>query len=65
MYFAYAAFQAEQPKSVAEQRADDQRRGELALAISQLLHHGRATAATASPVPQQSRTVRHHAHHYA
>ena len=65
MYFAYTAFQAEQPKSVAERRADDQRRGELALAISKLLHRGRATAATAAPVPPQPRTVRHHAHHFA
>ncbi len=65
MYFAYTALQPEQPKSLAEQRADDQRRGELALSISQLLHRSRATAASASPVPARPRTARHHARHYA
>ena len=57
MYFAYTALQPEQPKSLAEQRADDQRRGEMALSISRVLHRGRATAATASPVPAQPLTL--------
>jgi hypothetical protein len=65
MYFAYTALQPEQPKSLAEQRADDQRRGELALSFSRLLHHGRATAASAAPVPTQPLTARHHARRYA
>lgn len=65
MYFAYTMLQAEQPKSVAAQRADDERRGELALTVSRLLHHGRATAATASPAPKQPLTARHHARRYA
>ena len=65
MYFAYAITQAEQPKSVAEQRAADRRQGELALAFSRLLHHGRATATLAAQAPAQPRTVRHHARRYA
>lgn len=65
MYFAYAITQAEQPKSAAEQRAADQRRGEMALAFSQLLHRGRTAVAPASPVPTQPLTVRHHARRYA
>jgi hypothetical protein len=65
MYFAYTALQPEQPKSLAEQRADDQRRGELALSVSRLLHRGRATAASASAAPAQHRSERHHARRYA
>ena len=65
MYFAYTALQPEQPKSLAEQRADDRHRGELALSISQLLHRGRATVASASPVPRRPRTTRHHARRFA
>jgi hypothetical protein len=65
MYFAYAVIQAERPKSVAEQRADDLRRGELAHAISRLLHRSRTAAAPVSLVPTQPLTVRHHARRYA
>lgn len=65
MYFAYAIAQAEQPKTVAEQRAADTRQGELALAFSRLLHRGRATATPAAQVPAQSRTMRHHTRRYA
>lgn len=65
MYFAYTALQPEQPKSLAEQRADDERRGEMALSISRVLHRGRAAVATASPVPAQPRTTRRHARRYA
>lgn len=60
MYFAYAVIQAERPRSAAEQRADDLRRGELAHAIARLLHRGRAGATPASPVPARPLTVRHH-----
>ena len=65
MYFAYTIVQAEQPKSAAAQRADDVRRGELALAISRLLHRGRAVAAPAAPAPAQPLTLRHHTRRYA
>lgn len=65
MYFAYAITQVEQPKTVAEQRAADRRQGELALAFSRLVHHGRAAATPAAPAPAQPRTVRHHTRRYA
>jgi len=65
MYFAYAIIQAERPRSNAEQRADDLRRGEMAHAVSRLLHRGRAAATPAVPVPAQPLTVRRHARRYA
>jgi len=65
MYFAYAVIQAEQPRSAAAQRADDVRRGELAHAISRLLHRSRAVAAPAAPTPTQPLTLRHHTRRYA
>jgi len=51
MYFSYAVVQAEQPKSFAEQRAEDLRRGEMALALSRLLRRGRIAGVPASSGP--------------
>ncbi|HXT93799.1 MAG TPA: hypothetical protein VN714_31610 [Trebonia sp.] len=65
MYFAYTIIQAERPRTNAEQRADDLRRGEMAHAVAKLLHRGRAVATPTAPVPAQPRTVRHHTRRYA
>jgi hypothetical protein len=50
MNIGYLIYQAERPRTAAERRADDVRRGELAKALSQVLRGRRRDAAPVQPV---------------
>jgi hypothetical protein len=59
MNLSYLIYQAEHPRSAAEQRAEDTRRGEFAMAVARALRGGRrggrevsrAAAATRAEAP--------------
>ena len=60
MNLTYLMYQAERPRSAAEQRAEDTRRGELAMALTRVLRGRRrvspaAVAAPAVPVAVAAR----------
>jgi hypothetical protein len=59
MNIAYLIYQAERPRTAAEQRADAVRAGELAKAVSRVLHRRRhaTEASLASPAPAARPTL--------
>jgi hypothetical protein len=54
MNLSYLIYQAERPRSAAEQRAEDARRGELAMALTRVLRGRRQVSPTAPTVPATS-----------
>lgn len=50
MITPYQIYQAEHPRSVAQQRDEARRNGELALALARLLHRRRSPAARRAPL---------------
>ena len=61
MNIAYLIYQAERPRTAAEQRAEEVRAGELAKAVSRLLHRtrnaGAARLASAAPAARPTLTL--------
>jgi hypothetical protein len=51
--FTYLIYQAERPRSAAEQRAEDTRRGELAMALSRVLRGRHATVPAVGSAPAE------------